>query len=567
MPILKFRKTSLFTNIRVGTKIVVTVGVGAILVAGMLINQQVSNGVLAQQSELERNEQLVTTSLLRASIALQQMQIGTREIRLAISEREADQAMSHMRASMDSAISNLQTAVQRCTDNDTCQRLERLVNAAKEYTETAAAVTTLKKKYADITKPLDRLYEIENEIDGLINKAISVSGTLATERLKKVTERITNTAEIGVAFGAFAIAVLIGTAIFSIRAIGKPIRRIAEMLLEFANGSRQFEIPYTARRDEVGHVARAAQTLRDNIVRLEKLESEQKDISTQAAAERKTMLSSLADNFEEVVGQIVRAVAAAAADLEVAAATLTKNAKATQQLSASVSVISGQASNSVQSVAAVTSEVGASIEEISRQVLLSLQIAEEAVKQAQDTDARIAGLSRSTASIGDVVAIINQIAGQTNLLALNATIEAARAGEAGRGFAVVASEVKTLASQTAKATDTIKTQIAEAQNTTEAFVLAIKQIGATIGRISEISASITTAVDAQNAATKEIARNVSQAAQGAAEVASNISEVNQDAQETDIESAKVLQSAQFLSAESRRLESEMKNFIQTVRAA
>jgi methyl-accepting chemotaxis protein len=211
--------------------------------------------------------------------------------------------------------------------------------------------------------------------------------------------------------------------------------------------------------------------------------------------------------------------------------------------------------------------VGASIEEIGRQVQQSTKIAAEAVKQAEQTDARIAELSRSAARIGEVVTLITTIAGQTNLLALNATIEAARAGEAGRGFAVVATEVKTLATQTAKATETIKTQIAEMQNMTKDSVAAIKEISGTIGRISEIAATITAAVDAQGVATQEIAHNIAQAAQGAAQVVVNITDVNHDADETGAASVKVLQAAQFLSGESRKLDLEVENFIKTVRAA
>jgi methyl-accepting chemotaxis protein len=263
----------------------------------------------------------------------------------------------------------------------------------------------------------------------------------------------------------------------------------------------------------------------------------------------------------------VGAVSSAATELESAAGALTKNAEATQELSAAVAVVSEQASVNVQSVASATCEVGASIEEIGRQVRQSTDIAAQAVKQAEQTDARITELSHSASRIGEVVTLITTIAGQTNLLALNATIEAARAGEAGRGFAVVASEVKQLATQTAKATEAIKLQIAEMQDTTNDSVGAIKEISATIGHISEIAATITDAVNTQGLATQEIAHNVAQAAQGAAQVATNITDVKRDADETRAESAKVLQAAQILSGESRALELEVKNFIKTVRAA
>jgi methyl-accepting chemotaxis protein len=369
------------------------------------------------------------------------------------------------------------------------------------------------------------------------------------------------------AFGFFVVVILTGAAIFGVLSIGRPIKHIAGVLLQLAHGKREFDIPYTGRGDEVGDAARAAQAFRDNLVRLERLETEQKEAAARAVAERKSMVRELADTFEQAIGNIVGAVSSAAGELEATASTLTKNAEATQHLSAAAAAASAQASANVQSVASATSEVGASIEEIGRQVQQSTRIAAEAVKQAERTDARIAELSRAAGRIGDVVTLITTIAGQTNLLALNATIEAARAGEAGRGFAVVATEVKTLATQTAKATEAIKAQIAEMQNMTQESVAAIKEISGTIGRISEIAASITGAVDAQGLATQEIADNISQAAQGAAQVAINITDVNHDAEETGTASIKVLQAAQVLSGESRKLDLEVAKFIDTVRAA
>ena len=221
----------------------------------------------------------------------------------------------------------------------------------------------------------------------------------------------------------------------------------------------------------------------------------------------------------------------------------------------------------MQSVALATGEMGTSIDEIRRQVQVSTTIAAEAVKQAEKTDGRINDLSQAAGRIGDVVKLITTIAAQTNLLALNATIEAARAGEAGKGFAVVAAEVKMLATQTAKATEEIKTQISSMQDATEESVAAIKEIGGTIARISDIASSISMAVEAQGSTTQEIAKNVAQAAQGAVQVATNIADVNHGADETGTASAQVLLAAQSLSGESRKLESEVANFLDTVRAA
>jgi methyl-accepting chemotaxis protein len=554
-------------NIRIGTKLAITVGLGVVLVAGMIVNQQISNDAAAQQAALDRDGQFVSADLLQASVALQRMQIGTREIRLAISEREAEQALARLRESMGNAVSYLQAAVQLCVDTENCERFENLVKLAKDYAAASAEMVTLKKGYAEITEPLEQVTKIGMQIDALIEKATSLAKALASQRMAIAAARMTKTAQITMGFGFFVVIILMGAAIFGVLSIGRPIRHIAGVLLQLASGSREHDIPYTSRGDEVGDAARAARTFRDNLVRIEKLEAEQKQMTERAMAERKGMVRDLADMFEQAIGNIVGAVSSAATELESTAGILTKNAEATQQLSAAVAITSAQAAANVQTVASATDEVGTSIEEIVRQVQQSTEIATEAVKQAEKTDARITELSRSASRIGDVVTLITTIAGQTNLLALNATIEAARAGEAGRGFAVVATEVKMLATQTAKATEAIKTQIAEMQNTTKDSVAAIKEISGTIGRLAEIAAAVTTAVNAQGAATQEIAHNIAQAAQGAAQVTLNITDVNRDAGETGTASMKVLQAAQFLSGESRKLDLEVKNFINTVRAS
>ena len=211
--------------------------------------------------------------------------------------------------------------------------------------------------------------------------------------------------------------------------------------------------------------------------------------------------------------------------------------------------------------------MAASVNEISRQVQESSRIATEAVGQAQKTDTRISELSQAAGRIGDVVKLITAIAEQTNLLALNATIEAARAGAAGKGFAVVAQEVKQLASQTAKATDEIRGQIAGMQTATNESVTAIKEIGDTIDRISQIATTVATAVEEQGASTQEIARNVQQAAHGTAQVTGNISEVTRGATETGSASSQVLSAAKSLSGDSGRLRTEVSKFLTSVRAA
>jgi methyl-accepting chemotaxis protein len=366
---------------------------------------------------------------------------------------------------------------------------------------------------------------------------------------------------------AAVLAVLVGSALFSLFNIARPIRRIGEVLLELANGNKAVDIPYAQRGDEVGDNARAAQTFKENLLRLEKMEGEQKAVEARAAARRKADMAKLADEFQAAVGNIVDTVSTASTELEAAAGTLTTTAETTQQLSGLVASASEQASANVQSVAAATEEMNASVSEIARQVQSSSGIALDAVRQAERTDARIAELLNAASRIGDVVKLITAIAEQTNLLALNATIEAARAGEAGKGFAVVAQEVKALASQTAKATDEIGTQIAAMQSATQDSVAAIKEISTTISKISEISTMIAAAVEEQGATTQEIARNVQETAHGTTQVATNITEVNRGASETGSASAQVLSSAQSLARESNRLKVEVDKFLTTVRAA
>ena len=286
-----------------------------------------------------------------------------------------------------------------------------------------------------------------------------------------------------------------------------------------------------------------------------------------AKQQQQTAVRRLADDFDAAVGEIVNSVSSSSTELEASASSLTRTAEMTQRLSATVAAASDEASVNVQSVASATEELTSSVNEIGRRMTESAAIAEEAVRQAEQTDAGISELSRTADRIGDVLKLITSIAAQTNLLALNATIEAARAGDAGRGFAVVASEVKALAGQTAADTDDIGQHIVAIQAATQASVAAIKRIGGTIRRISEIGATIAAAVEEQNAATCEISRNAQQVAGGTASVAANISEVSRGASETGSASSQVLSSAQSLSSESNRLKFEVGKFLETVRSA
>jgi methyl-accepting chemotaxis protein len=397
-------------------------------------------------------------------------------------------------------------------------------------------------------------------VDGLIAGSEKIADGL-TEDANFAIRMVWISGGIGLFLG-LAAALWIG-----IKGLSQPIARLKSVMEALAGNNLSVDVPGTGRRDELGEMARTVEVFKKNGLEVERLKREQQVIEKRAAEQRKADMVKLADNFEGAVGEIIETVSSASTELEASAGTLTKTAEHAQQVTTTVAAASEEASTNVQSVASATEEMASSVNEISRQVQESARIANEAVSQARSTTERVSELSKAATRIGDVVDLINTIAGQTNLLALNATIEAARAGEAGRGFAVVASEVKALAEQTAKATGEIGHQITGIQAATQDSVGAIKEISGTIERLSEISSAIAAAVEEQGAATQEISRNVQQAAQGTQQVSSNITDVQRGASETGSASSQVLAAAQSLSRDSNRLKLEVGKFLNTVRAA
>jgi methyl-accepting chemotaxis protein len=431
------------------------------------------------------------------------------------------------------------------------QALSRLIENSKsieeltgEMTDSATAIMQgAGAMKADLLSDQQRL---ESESDASIGE---------TERL------IVMLAAGGFLLGA-ALALVLG------KGISRPMIAMCKAMRELANGNFDVVLPGLGRRDELGEMAGAVEEFK-----LQAIAKAERDAATQEAqnrassAARRAELIRFADEFEAAVGAIVSNVSASAVQLEASAGTLTRTAETTQGLSSKVAGSSEEASSNIRSVAAATEELSTSVDEIGRRVRESSEIAEAAVLQAEQTDARIGKLSRAGQQIGDVVKLITAIAEQTNLLALNATIEAARAGDAGRGFAVVASEVKSLASQTAKATDEISSHILGMQGATQESVAAIKEIGGTIAQISNIASAIASAVEQQSSATQEIARSVQNVAQGTHEASADILQVNRGATETGSASEEVLNSARTLSSESTRLREELDRFMTNIRAA
>ncbi len=363
-----------------------------------------------------------------------------------------------------------------------------------------------------------------------------------------------------------AVVIGAGVSFLLVRDVTRGIDSIIQPMQALGRGDLSADVPHRGEKTEMGAMADVLQVFKEALI-AKKAADEAAAADAEAKIERGRRVDNITREFETMIGEIVQTVSSASTELEASASTLTSTADRSQQLATTVAAASEEASTNVQSVASATEEMASSVGEISRQVQESARMAGDAVGQARATTERVSELSKAAARIGDVVELINTIAGQTNLLALNATIEAARAGEAGRGFAVVASEVKALAEQTAKATGEIGQQISGIQAATNDSVGAIKEISSTIERLSEISSAIAAAVEEQGAATQEIARNVQQAAQGTQQVSSNITDVQRGATETGTASSQVLSAAQMLSNDSARLKTEVSKFLTNVRSA
>ena len=351
------------------------------------------------------------------------------------------------------------------------------------------------------------------------------------------------------------------------RGISGPVVRMCVAMRALAGGDKTVEIPCVGRKDEIGQMADTVAVFKSNMVEADRLRTETEQHKAEVETARKTGMLQLADNFEAGIKGVVNSVASQATEMQSSAEAMTHTAEQATHQATAVAASVEEASANVQTVASSAEELSTSVLEIGRQVEQSSKIAGQAVIEADKTNATVEGLNKTAQRIGEVVQLIETIASQTNLLALNATIEAARAGDAGKGFAVVASEVKSLASQTAKATEEIRAQIGDIQGATGQTVEAIRSIGATIRQMSEIATSIASAVEEQGAATREIATNVHQAAQGTNDIATNIEGVSRAASDTGAAAAQVLSAAGELSKQSETLRHDVDDFLATVRAA
>ncbi|MEX2453284.1 MAG: methyl-accepting chemotaxis protein [Rhodospirillaceae bacterium] len=448
----------------------------------------------------------------------------------------------------------------------------------------------------DIDAKIENLVEakLAGETVAILAAAESIKqeAHAAERRLEEETSAIIVSSEwmagvfglLGIVLG-MAIAWIIG------RGISQPIVGLSGVMSRLAAGEMEATVSGTERKDEIGHMANAVQVFKDNMIENERLQEAQKVAEAEkraaeeaaAAEERKRAeaeteqgriakkraetLSQLTEEFERTVKESLAVFGSTSSQMQTSAQSLTATAEETNSQASTVAAASEEASTNIQTVATATEELSASVHEISRQVNESAKVARNAVTESERANAKVQGLAEAASKIGEVVNLINDIASQTNLLALNATIEAARAGEAGKGFAVVATEVKSLADQTAKATEEIGAQIGAIQGATSEAVEAIGSIGETIRNVDDIASSIAAAVEQQGASTQEIATNIQQVAAGANDVTTNISSVSQAATETGSAAGQVLSAAKELSGQADRLRGAVDDFLTKVKAA
>jgi len=504
-----------------------------------------------------------TTAAYYAGLTLRTLLLG----RLYATKFDSDNAQSSAdRASqeldaMDEATADL---VARLTDPRRAALAQEAAENSKTYHDTFKAfVTVINDRNRIITGTLDVIgSQVANRIETFKLAVKTEQDTLGPEAVAAINQTIIITLVIAM------VAVVIGVSAAWIIGSGitKPIQGMTTAMERLSHKDYTVEIPAQDHKDEVGEMAKAVEIFKDSMEKADTLAAEQ-------AAEVKKReahvirIEELNHAFDQGISGILEAVAAAATQLHSSAESMASIAEETNSQATTVAAASEQASANVQTVASAAEELSASISEIGRQVQQSSDIAQQAASEADRTNAVISGLADAAQKIGEVVDLITDIADQTNLLALNATIEAARAGDAGKGFAVVANEVKSLATQTAKATGDISRQISAVQAETKTAVSAIGGISEIINRINEVAGAIASAVEQQDAATQEIARNVQQASQGTSEVSHTIVGVTEAAREAGSAAENVLSATSSLNEQSNSLKRMVERFLADVRTA
>jgi methyl-accepting chemotaxis protein len=442
-----------------------------------------------------------------------------------------------------------------------------LLAAEKGYEDSATQTFDLLETDASMATMF--LNDCQGKYDPISESLYKMAAAAKTKEIE-LNQQLSNTISrtkstiLGIVLVSIILGFGIGGAVG--RVIARPVKAVTAVMRKLTEGDMEVAIADDGRLDEVGEMTRAVLVFKESMIKNKALEVEQAK-ENKNRERRAEAVEKLIGEFQKNSSAVIQAVASAAAQLLTNSKAMSSNAEQTSGQSLAVAAASEEASTNVQTVASAADELHASITEIGRQVSESAHLAANAAKETEKTNITVEGLAAAAQKIGAVIELINNIAAQTNLLALNATIEAARAGDAGKGFAVVAQEVKTLADQTAKATEEISAQVTEMQNVTANTVTAIKSIGATITQLNQISTTIAASVEEQTTATNEIARSVEQAAQGTRTVSMNIGGVTDKAQQTGQMSGQVLQAGNELAHQGDVIRKEIETFINKVRNA
>jgi methyl-accepting chemotaxis protein len=588
-------------NLRISRKLFIAPGVAIALLSLMA---PLALKSLGEQSRLL--ERLTTTEIDKAAdVAALERAIpeassnANRLIALASNSTDPE-ALKRIGKEMEAHLADAAALVARLGGSELSDEEKRIVGelgaALKSYTNTCRQVATMAD--GDVATAFVLSTNGQKHYTSLLEKLTALQ---QLERKRAAAAHDTSAADAATArkgfIGLFVVAVLVAVSVNVLiaRVISGSVTRLNKSMLKLADGDVKVVVEGIARKDEIGDMARALEVFRANLIRADELKAEaertraereaeqarqreaeeerrreQEEARARRAAEqeaRAKRMAELAGNFDRQAQAALQGVATAGKEMKETAATMSATAERTTEQTALVASAVEEASSNVDMVAAAAEQLAASVEEIGRQVSQSSRISERAVAEAEHTDKSVRGLAEAAQQIGKVVDLINDIAGQTNLLALNATIEAARAGEAGKGFAVVASEVKTLANQTAKATDEIGAQVTQMRQVTDTVVGAIRGIGTTIGEINQIASAIAAATEEQSAATREIARNVEHAASGTREVSARIGEVAEATRETRSAATRVEGATGELFNQSDRLRCDVDAFLEAVKTA
>ncbi|TWA67084.1 methyl-accepting chemotaxis protein [Azospirillum brasilense] len=447
------------------------------------------------------------------------------------------------------------------------QILQRFGSDTAAYQAKVTSFLDLLKMGVD---PLDFLQEVQaayGRLNGTSRDYLTYQRQQSADAYANVNASVDATTQAFIASAIVALLITVGVALFIGFNIARPVVRLTTVMERLAQGRLEDEVPAAERGDEIGQMARTVRVFKENALRVQEMAREQEAMRTRAAEEQRRAMNSLAADLEASVKAMMGEVVRSANSMRGEANVMLENARQTSHHSDSVAHAVQEATSEVESVAAGAEQLRASIDEITRSITQSTQLARGAVDEAGRTDSIVQGLSEASRKIEEVVGLINNIAGQTNLLALNATIEAARAGEAGKGFAVVAQEVKSLANQTAKATDEIGAEIAAVQAATTAAVNAIRAIVSTIRQVDESLSTVAAAVEEQDAATRDISERSQRAATDTVAVLQEMRLVQQAAETTGHSAGAVQTTTEELSRSFNRLDNEIEAFIGRITAA